>query len=1547
MSDSGAVKVMTFFGDTIPGTLSGTTAGGGILPHVWTADANGLFHTATDLATEWQGLYTKMVDGLANTLSPIQRLEGNAEAVFLNTGLSKLSATVQERDREDVQREIDAIAGAMTEAGISGSAPLTTQNYLAIGRAMQSDPALEELAMQGHGLNGPSVPKYNGYTIDFQNNVDGATLYIGGGLDNNQNALATFFDDVVLTHLPFPVIAQNGQIEQLNQNGDAENTLSDATGALDAAMFTRVYTAADFSTTAGTASSTPTAPPASPAPAAGTMTGLFGDAVATTLTISNAVLGNGVTHVWTADANGEYQTTTNLATEWQGYYGLMLAGQGGGLTAVQRLEGNAEAVFENTGLAKLSAALQARDRADVQREFDAISAAMTALGMNGQTALTVQTYVQLEHALQDAPALLELAIQGHGLNNQSLTRYNGYTTDFQNNTDNHTLYVGPGLNTGERAIANFFDDDLLSHLCFPTIARSGEIEQLNQNGAAENTVQAAVDGLNQMMFQLVLNASDFNIPGSTPPGGTTPAGTATTLFGASIATSITITLNGHVWTVGADGVFHTTTNLAAEWEKYFAIMQAGQGNTLTAEERWEGNAEAVFEFTKLGSDASGAKAQAWREDAQREFDAVATIMARLGLGSTLLTTQNYLAIGNALQADASLEELAIEGHGLNDPPLAKYNGYTQNFQNNSDTVTYYVGGGLNQGQKAVASFFDDSILTHLPFPTVEENGTEEVLNQNGNAEDTLVAAVQALNNTLFTSVYVAGDFSTTSTAVVTVPTIAPPAPVAGEGQITTLTGNVISNTITDLPHVWTAGADGLFHTTTDLTLEWYTLYHQALAGASLTYVQRLEANAEAVFENTGLSALSEKQQEIDREDIQREIDAIAGAMNDARLSGITSLTTQDYLTLGHVLQSDATLEELALQGHGLNHPPSARYNGYTNDMQNNVDSHTLYVGGGVNTGERAIADFLDDSVLSHLPFPVIVRNGKLEQLNQNGAAENTLSAAVAALNASMFTQLYTAADFLVPGRGPAAAAPTGAASVTTLDGTVIGNTISGVTAHTWVADANGQFYTSANLEMEWRAAYQTMLAGNGDTLTPLQRLEGNAEAVFENTGIFNASAAQEEYARETLQRTFDAIDAAMKIDQQTLGISDTATFTQQSYLQLQQTLQGPSLTSETLEELALQGEGQVVPTAPQYRGYAYNVQGWFDSTTYYVGGGLDSGKLAVSSFLGDVIMTQLPFASAMQSDQFVQFDQLGNPSLTVADEAAALNEAMFRRVYVAADFSKSATATGPVVLVPGAPAAGATAISYTAPDANTVVTLDGSFISNVQIVNGHTWTAGADGLFHTSNLAAEWTTLYQEALAGVALTGIQRLEANAEAVIEATSLNALNSNAAGQATLQVYREDMQRQFDAMAGAIQQATQNGLLNPSVATVAWDTHTYLIVQKTLMTNEALEELALQGHGIANPPAAKYRGYSADIATSYDHTKYVGNGLSSGAAGVGTTALGTFLADSILSNLPFATIFRDGKLQQLNQYAWIENTVAKAIPLLDQSMFGLVYVKSNFKT
>ena len=231
----------TFFGATIASTIATT-------PHTWTAGADGLFRTATDLKAEWEGFYDQMLAGHASTLTFVQRLEGNAEAVFDNTKLNTLDAATQSRDRADVQREYDVIASAMTTLGIGGTAkPLTEQDYLNIEKTIESSPALYELAMQGHGLNNTGNPKYAGYTNDFQNGVDAATLYIGGGLDNNQNALTDFFDDVALSHLPFPTVAQNGQLEQLNQNADAEDTLSHAAGAVDDAGFYRVYTAADFS----------------------------------------------------------------------------------------------------------------------------------------------------------------------------------------------------------------------------------------------------------------------------------------------------------------------------------------------------------------------------------------------------------------------------------------------------------------------------------------------------------------------------------------------------------------------------------------------------------------------------------------------------------------------------------------------------------------------------------------------------------------------------------------------------------------------------------------------------------------------------------------------------------------------------------------------------------------------------------------------------------------------------------------------------------------------------------------------------------------------------------------------------------------------------------------------------------------------------------------------------------------------------------------------------------------------------------------------------
>ncbi len=106
----GSAFETTFFGATISGMITDTA-------HVWTADANGLFTTTADLATEWQNAYSAMMEGDASTLTFIQRLEGNAQAVIQNTGLAKLDATTQARDRMDAQREFDAIGVAMNQLG--------------------------------------------------------------------------------------------------------------------------------------------------------------------------------------------------------------------------------------------------------------------------------------------------------------------------------------------------------------------------------------------------------------------------------------------------------------------------------------------------------------------------------------------------------------------------------------------------------------------------------------------------------------------------------------------------------------------------------------------------------------------------------------------------------------------------------------------------------------------------------------------------------------------------------------------------------------------------------------------------------------------------------------------------------------------------------------------------------------------------------------------------------------------------------------------------------------------------------------------------------------------------------------------------------------------------------------------------------------------------------------------------------------------------------------------------------------------------------------
>ena len=1525
----------TFFGATIAGTITTT-------PHTWTADGTGLFHTTTDLKAEWLNFYNTMMNGDPSTLTFIQRLEGNAEAVFENTGLSKLDATTQMRDREDVQRDLDAVAAAMNQLGLNPKAALTTSGYLAVERVIESNATLEELGMQGHGLNSPSVARYNGYTNDFQNNVDTSTLYVGGGLNNNQNALATFFDDNILSHLMFPTVAENGQLQQLNQNANAENTLSSAVGALDVSGTSRVYTTADFCATPGTASSTPAAPPlvVPPVPLPpGSMTTLFGDVISTTITVNG--------HTWVADSTGLFQTTTDLGAEWKTYYQMELNGQGNALNAIQRLEGNAEAVFENTYLSRLATTNPAQlrlDRQDVQRSLDAMAGVMLSSGIGLNTALTVQTYLSLGHALQNNAALEELANQGHGLNTPPATRYRGYTNDFQNNVDNSTLYVGGGLNTGDRAIAAFFDDNILSHLSFPVVAQNGELEQLNQNGAAENTVQAQVDALNASMFTRVYKSVDFNIPGTVPPGSGSgnepPAGSVTTFFGASIAPSMTV--NGHVWTVGTDGRFHTTTNLAAEWQGYYQQMLAGNGASLTAIQRLEGNAEAVFENTGLAK-YTATQLQYYREDAQRDFDAIAATMSRLGLGGTLLTTQDYLNIANNLQSDAALEELAMQGHGLNDAPFSKYYGYTTDFQNNSDNATFYVGGGLDNGQHAIAAFFDDAILSHLMFPVISQYGQMTQLNQNGNNENTLVAATGALNDAMFRRVYVAGDFSKTASAVGPVVYVSPAAqiatapalPVPGAGQMLSYDGAIVSTTLTVDGHTWVADAQGRYQTTSDLNLEWYNAYQTALAGGPLTLVQHWEANAEAVLENTALSQISDGMGQTDRSDVQRVIDAVVTIMGQLGL-GNAPLTAQDYLNIEHALAKNAALQELAIQGEGLYVPyvyGQTKYNGYTSDFQYNFDPHTLYVGGGLDTGERAVADFMADCVIGHWSFPTIAQNGQIEQLNQNGFANNTLSATVAAVNATLFTRIYKAADFMIPGAMPKLPAPAAPATITGLYGDTIAGTLV-ANGHTWTVDASGLFHTTTNLDMEWRTNYQIMLAGHGDTLTATQRMEGNAEAVFEATAINTLwmGAAKEAAYREDVQRVIDAVAEAMKIDQSQYGYNANAPLSEASYVRLSETLRG----NAALLELATQGAGVTYAPSARYNGAYKDIYAGSDWSTYYVGGGTDNGKLAAPYFFFDTVLSFLPSAVVWQNGHWEQLNQNGDAVLTAQQAAANLNETMFRRVLVASDFSTSATAVGAVKLVANAPASGAAAISGIVAPAGMMVTLDGSVIATTMVVNGHTWTATSAGTFvTTADLATEWKSYYAQMLAGNggALNAIQRAEGNAEAVFEATSIK--TASASMQA---LDRMAVQRELDAVAAAIQiNATTLGI-DPTAPLVQGS---YLALERTLQTNAALEELAVQGHGLSSPPSGRYTGYINYFKNADSQTKYFGGGTDNGL-----NALSTFFGDAIAANTPFAVVWHNGKLVQLDQNGTpIALSLASEIALVDDTLFNRTYKSTDF--
>lgn len=539
------------------------------------------------------------------------------------------------------------------------------------------------------------------------------------------------------------------------------------------------------------------------------------------------------------------------------------------------------------------------------------------------------------------------------------------------------------------------------------------------------------------------------------------ANTVTTLDGDIIPASIS-GLTAHDWTANAADLFVTAADLATEWKADYAIMLAGHGDTLTAVQRMEGNAEAVVENTRVAR-LSTTSQSALRQDLQREYDAIGAAMridqTQYGIDpSAPLNTYGYLKLSETIRGNAQLTELAVQGHGLNSPPASRYSGYTTDFQNKTDGSTFYVGGGLDTGQNAIAAFLDDVVLTHVPFATVLHNGVLTQLNQNGNFEQALTVAVGAFNEAAYTRVFVAGDFGTSAAAVgpvQLVPNVAatPSVPTATNppGMLPTSVigydGTILTAHITGLTtHEWQADQTGLYLTYTDLATEWRTNEATMLAGggASLTALQRMEANAEAVIQNTRAKTLTFTAQTALRQDLQREFDAIDAAMRINQTRYGTDLTVAftavTYQQMQHTLQSDGVLQELGLQGHGINNPMVTKYDGFTTDFQNRIDGSTLYVGGGPGSDELAIANFLDDDVLTHAPFAVVEHNGVATQLNQNGNREDTLTDVLTAANNTAFSRVLVAGDFstnkeaigpvvFVSGTGSGSAAATAAPAV--------------------------------------------------------------------------------------------------------------------------------------------------------------------------------------------------------------------------------------------------------------------------------------------------------------------------------------------------------------------------------------------------------------------------------------------------------------------------------------------------------------------------------------
>lgn len=139
--------------------------------------------------------------------------------------------------------------------------------------------------------------------------------------------------------------------------------------------------------------------------------------------------------------------------------------------------------------------------------------------------------------------------------------------------------------------------------------------------------------------------------------------------------------------------------------------------------------------------------------------------------------------------------------------------------------------------------------------------------------------------------------------------------------------------------------------------------------------------------------------------------------------------------------------------------------------------------------------------------------------------------------------------------------------------------------------------------------------------------------------------------------------------------------------------------------------------------------------------------LVVARAFNDIVFN-LPFATAHETGAWQHLETKGNVAETVLNAATALNRAVYHQVFVASDFSTIPTKIGAVMLLQGATLAAASVIGSIMAAPGMIMTLSGAHLANTITVNGHVWTAGTNGEFHTAKLTAEWEANYQTMLAG-------------------------------------------------------------------------------------------------------------------------------------------------------------------------------------------------------